>query len=278
MEYYHMTNNKYIRAIQENGLQPRNGNQSKSIGDEKKVVFYSQGKEGAIVMYLSFEKMYEDLKGARGDKALSKYRDCLGGKIELPEADLANLKDQVEQIESIRSTESFSDYYEDGPYFSIQSLEVEEIDDKNFNFANSWVTKAVSPEQLQVISLRNKSTGEITTSKFDVIKYMMSQTTPEAIAHMGINDELADYIKKYYEENAEEIARLSSDYEVETMSIDEYVKALDAKRVEQGIAVLSGQNIGKKVLREIKNTQEMENTSYQIARDNMDKGIEEKGE
>ena len=44
MEYYHMTKDKYIRGILKNGLQPKNGEQSKSIGDEKEVVFYSQGR------------------------------------------------------------------------------------------------------------------------------------------------------------------------------------------------------------------------------------------
>lgn len=258
MEYYHMTKDKYIRQIQKDGLCPINGDQSKSIGDEKKVVFYSEGKEGAIVMYLSFEKMYEDLKGERGDKALSRYRDYLDGKIELSDSDLSNLEDQVKQIEAIRSTGKFSEYYEDGPYFSIQNLAVEDIDDKNFNFANSWVTKGISPKNLQVMSLRNRQTGEVTASKFDVIKYMMSQTTPEAIADKGINDQLAEYIKRYYAENAEEITRLASNYEMGTMSIDEYVAILEDRRLQQGVKSISGQDIGKGVLEQIKDRKGME--------------------
>ena len=195
MEYYHMTKDKYIRGILKNGLQPKNGEQSKSIGDEKEVVFYSQGKEGAIVMYLSFEKMYEDLKGQRGDNVLSRYEQYLAGEITLSDSDLQNLEKQIKEIQEIRATKEFSEYYEDGLYLSIQDLEVEDIKDKNFNFANSWVTKPISPQQLQVMALRNKENGQLTTSKFDFVKYMMSEITPETIESLGINDALVEYIK-----------------------------------------------------------------------------------
>ncbi len=277
MEYYHMTKDKYIRAISKNGLQPQNGAQSKSIGDEKKVVFYSQGKEGAIVMYLSFEKMYEDLKGKRGNNAISKYEQYLAGEITLSESDLQNLENQLKEIQNIRATQEFSEYYDDGPYFSIQNLKVEDIKDKNFNFANSWVTKAISPQQLQVMALRSKENGQLITSKFDIAKYMMHQVTPEAIEAFGINDELAEYIKKYYEEHSAEIANLGNNYELETMSIEEYAHNLEERHSEQGFEELSGQSIGKSVLEQIKNTQKIEATAHQLSQKSNLKSIERGG-
>lgn len=278
MEYYHMTKNKYVRQIRKEGLQPLNGEQSKIIGDTKKCVFYSQGKEGAIVMYLAFRKKYEDLKGERGNELLKMYKDYLDGKLELSKEASIILTNRVKQIEAIRCTENFRDYYEEGPYFSIQNLKVEEIDDKQFNFANSWVTETIQPNQLQVVSLRNKRNGEVTASKHDVIKYMMSQTTPGAIENMGIDDSRAEYIRRCYEENKEEIYRFARDYEVDMMSVEEYADVLENGYAKRSIELLSGRTIGQEVLKEIGNTREMETTALQIAFDNRQKSVEERRE
>lgn len=41
---YHFEQDKWMRYVLENGLEPHNGQNSQSNGDEKKVLFYSQGK------------------------------------------------------------------------------------------------------------------------------------------------------------------------------------------------------------------------------------------
>lgn len=257
MEYYHMTQDKYIRLINDNGLIPRNGDNSQSIGDSKKVVFYSQGKEGAITMFLDFQKHYEEFKGEKGESILQKNKDYSDGKIQLHEKEVEVLKKQVEQINAVRDTEDFQDFVGQGPYIKIEDLEEEQILDPNFNFANSWVTKRIPPENLKVISLRNKESGEVTASKFDIIKYMMSQTTPNNIANKGINKRLANYITDYYRENSEEIARLGNNYEVELISMQDYID----KHIR---TELSGQKLGKDCTEQIKDTDGVAQTSADI--------------
>jgi hypothetical protein len=244
-ENYHMTNNKYLMNIAKEGLIRQNGDNSQSIGDGKNVVFYSQGKEGAIVMFLDFKKHYDDFKGEKGDKVLQKYQMHQSGEETLEEAEVDSLKKQVNQIENVRRTSTFKEFVGEGVYFNVNGIVPEDIQDKNFNFANSWTTKDVPPENLEVLMLRDKNSGEVLSSKFDIIDYFLSQTPPEKIAEMGINDSLEQYITNYYKENYDRISSLGSNFSLEKVAVQKYVEQYRGN-------TFSGQDLGKQVLEEIK--------------------------
>jgi hypothetical protein len=253
-ENYHMTSNRYLMNIAKEGLIPRNGDNSQSIGDGKKVVFYSQGKEGAIVMFLDFKKHYEEFKGEKGDKVLQKYQRYQNGENILEKEEADKLVKQVEQINSVRSTEDFKDFVGDGVYFNINGIVPEDVKDKNFNFANSWTTKEVPPENLEVLTLRDKNSDEVLSSKFDIIDYFLSQISPEEIAKTGINDSLVQYISDYYKENYHRISSMGSNFELEKVDLQKYIEQYRGKTI-------SAQELGSEVQDEIKN----ENTRAELA-------------
>jgi len=220
---YHFDNNKWMRYIKDNGLVPHNGQNSQSNKDNKKVVFYSQGEEGAVVMYMDFLKHYEDFKGEKGDKAKAKYDDAVAGRIELSEDEMNSLKSQVNEINRIRETDSIEEYVGEGPYLIISEVEDETIDDKHFNFANSWTTKTIPPEKLSVMVLKDKNGGKDLSEKADIIDFFLGKMTKAQVRELPINDKLSDYISNYMDEHQEELTHMHDSYTLESISLDQYI-------------------------------------------------------
>ena len=220
---YHFDKNKWMRYIKDNGLVPHNGQNSQSIKDDKKVVFYSQGEEGAVVMYMDFLKHYEDFKGEKGDKVIAQYDDAVAGRIELSEDEMNSLKSQVNEINRIRETDSIEEYVGEGPYLKISEVEDETIDDKHFNFANSWTTKTIPPEKLSVMVLKDKNGGKDLSEKGDIIDFFLGEMTEAQVRELPINDRLSDYISNYMNEHQEELTHMHDSYTLESMSLDQYI-------------------------------------------------------
>ena len=245
---YHFDENKWMRYIRDNGLVPHNGQNSQSIKDDKKVVFYSQGEEGAVVMYMDFLKHYEDFKGEKGDKAIAQYSEAVAGRIELSEDEMNSLKSQVNEINRIRETDSIEEYVGEGPYLKISEVEDESIDDKHFNFANSWTTKTIPPDKLSVMVLKDKNDGKDLSEKGDIIDFFLGKMTEEQIRELPINDGLIDYISRYKSDHQEELSSMQENYELDSMTIDQYISedlegkltAKDLKEpIKEGIERLS---------------------------------------
>ena len=220
---YHFDKNKWMRYIKDNGLVPHNGQNSQSIKDDKKVVFYSQGEEGAVVMYMDFLKHYEDFKGEKGDKVIAQYDDAVAGRIELSEDEMNSLKSQVNEINRIRETDSIEEYVGEGPYLKISEVEDETIDDKHFNFANSWTTKTIPPEKLSVMVLKDKNGGKDLSEKGDIIDFFLGEMTEAQVRELPINDKLSDYISNYMDEHQEELTHMHDSYTLESISLDQYI-------------------------------------------------------
>ena len=62
MYYYHMTSLDNLRSISKVGLIPQSGVNSKLIGDEKIKVFFSEGFEGAIALFVDFQLVYDKVR------------------------------------------------------------------------------------------------------------------------------------------------------------------------------------------------------------------------
>lgn len=61
MFYYHMASIDKLQSIREKGLIPKNESNSKLIGDEKVKVFFSEGFEGAIALFVDFQMVYDGI-------------------------------------------------------------------------------------------------------------------------------------------------------------------------------------------------------------------------
>ena len=65
MNYYHMTSLDRLNSISKIGLTPRNEDNSKLVDDEKIKVFFSEGFEGAIALFVDFDIVYENIKNGK---------------------------------------------------------------------------------------------------------------------------------------------------------------------------------------------------------------------
>ena len=62
MKCYHMTKLDYLDSINQFGLLPRSGDNSRLIQDDQVKVFFSEGYEGAIALYVDFSIVYRKAK------------------------------------------------------------------------------------------------------------------------------------------------------------------------------------------------------------------------
>ena len=95
MKCYHMTKIDNLDSISKLGLIPRNGDNSKLIHDDKIKVFFSEGYEGAIALYVDFSIVYQQVK----KKEIILNDDYLMNKI--------------------MSSKNLEDYLADGVYLSF---------------------------------------------------------------------------------------------------------------------------------------------------------------
>lgn len=241
-EDYSFINAKYLEQDSIEGLIPRNGGNSKAIQDDKTAIFYSQGKEGAIVMYFEFLRQYENLRGERGDKALQKYEAYQNGSLQLNEKEIVQLEAQIEQIKDIRNAQTFDDFMGDKLYLKIDGLDRQEDKKKadewraankgtkmNYNYANSWTEDTIPPDKIDVVTLQRNDGTDTKVSQKDIITYFMSQTSVEKIAELGINDTTLGLIQDYYEEHSLEISEFGTEYSLVNQDIKEFVQSRENK-------------------------------------------------
>ena len=62
MYYYHMTALNNLHSIMSQGLIPKNENNGKLIGEEKVKVFFSEGFEGAVALYVDFDIVFDRIR------------------------------------------------------------------------------------------------------------------------------------------------------------------------------------------------------------------------
>lgn len=247
-ENYSFINAKYLEQDSMEGLIPRNGGNSKAIQDDKTAIFYSQGKEGAIVMYFEFLRQYENLRGARGDEALQKYEAYQNGSLQLTEEQLAQLEAQIEQIKDVRDSQSFDEFMGDKLYLKIEGLDREEDKKKadewraahpgtkmNYNYANSWTEETIPPDRIDVVTLQRNDGTDTRVSQKDIITYFLGQTSIEKIAELGINDTTLGLIQAYYEEHSSEIAEFGTQYSLVNQNIKEFAQSRENKVQAYGV-------------------------------------------
>lgn len=245
-EMFSFIDSEYLKQDSIEGLIPRNGENSQSLQDDKKAIFYSQGKEGAIVMYFEFLKQYERLKGSAGDKALEQYANYKNGTIELSDEQVQLLQGQLKQITQMRETKDFDEFMGDKIYLKLNGIDTEQDRQAaeewrashpgtrmDYNYANSWTNSAISPDRIDVVSLQSKDGKDVRTSQKDLIKYFLSQTSIDKIEELGVNDTTLENIRKYYQEHSAEIAQMGEEYSLVTQNIQEFEQSRESKEAEK---------------------------------------------
>ena len=207
MDFYHMTSLDRLNSISKIGLTPRNEDNSKLINDEKNKVFFSEGFEGAIALFVDFDIVYENIKN-RKNKLIDK---------------------EIEK--KVLKTKNLFEYLKEGVYLQFDGTNIE----NERNFENGCTDKVIFPEKLNVCILRSLYNNSIIFSRFEIIKYMMSKTMPEEIKYYGTKypnspdfneatKRIQEKVKKYYISHKEEIEKYkNNDYLLEYIPITDFV-------------------------------------------------------
>ncbi len=188
MYYYHMTALDNLPSIAVRGLIPQNGDNGKLIGEEKVKVFFSEGFEGAVALYVDFDVVFNKIR-----KAQMKMADEFVRK-------------------NLLESKSLSDFLGEGVYLRFDGIGIR----NERNFENGCTDMKIPPEKLAVCVLRKNDDNSVLFSRFRVIKYMMAQIQPEQIKYYGAiyegspnfaeaTDRIQEKVKRYYKDHQTEI-------------------------------------------------------------------------
>ncbi len=207
MYYYHMTALSNLQSIALQGLIPKNENNGQLIGEEKIKVFFSEGFEGAVALFVDFNIVFDRIK-----KGQMKVAD------EFVKNQLLNAK-------------SLSDYLGEGVYLRFDGTGIK----NERNFENGCTDTTISPKKLSVCILRKKGDNSIIFSRFEIIKYMMSKTRPEQIKYYGESYEgaptfaeatsrIQEKVKTYYRNHQTEISKYDDcSYTLDFIALGDFI-------------------------------------------------------
>lgn len=189
MDYYHMTALSNLSSISVHGLIPQNGENGQLIGENKTKVFFSEGFEGAVALFVDFDMVFNKIKT---------------GQIKL-------IDKRLEQ--SVLQSKSLFDYLGEGVYLRFDGTKIE----NERNFENGCTDSIILPACLSVCVLRAEDCKTESFSRRDIIGYMMAKTLPEQIRYYGTcyagspdfaeaTARIQEKVKRYYRNHRAEIA------------------------------------------------------------------------
>lgn len=181
MKCYHMTTIDRIDSINQFGLIPRNkeisnDTISKLINETRVKVFFSEGFEGAIALFIDVNIVYNKIKK---------------GEMPLEDDTLYN---------KILASQNLRDYLGSGVYLCFDS---DVVENEN-NPVDGCTSKIIEPDKLRVVLLINLKDDSYSYSRFDILHYMMARTLPESIKYNGIKWPNTDMFKHHYARTEEE--------------------------------------------------------------------------
>ena len=197
MNYYHMTSLDRLNSISKIGLTPRNEDNSKLINDEKNKVFFSEGFEGAIALFVDFEIVYENIK--------NKKTELIDKEIE----------------KKVLKSKNLFEYLKEGVYLQFDGTDIE----NERNFENGCTSEVILPEKLNVCILKSLYNDSIIFSRFEIIKYMMSKIMSKEIKYYGVKyKESPNFNDATVRIHKEEIEKYkNNDYFLEYIPITDFV-------------------------------------------------------
>ncbi len=207
MYYYHMTTLNNLYSIAKQGLIPKNENNGKLIGEEKVKVFFSEGFEGAVALYVDFDIVFDRIRKEQ-----------------------MKVVDEFVRKKLIKSKNLF-DFLGEGVYLRFDGTEIK----NERNFENGCTDMTISPEKLSVCILRRECDNSIIFSRFEIIKYMMAKIQPEQIKYYGAiyegspnfteaTSRIQEKVKKYYKDHQTEITEYGNcDYILDFIELKDFV-------------------------------------------------------
>ncbi len=207
MYYYHMTALNNLPSIAVQGLIPQNGNNGKLIEEEKIKVFFSEGFEGAVALYVDFDIVFDKIK-----KAQMKITDEF-------------------VLQKLLKSKNLSDFLGKGVYLRFDGTGIR----NERNFENGCTDIIIPPEKIEVCILRNENDNSIIFSRFRIIKYMMAKIQPEQIKYYGAiykgspnfteaTDRIQEKVKRYYRDHQTEISEyVNCGYILASINLKDFV-------------------------------------------------------
>ncbi len=207
MYYYHMTALNNLSSIAVQGLIPQNGNNGKLIEEEKIKVFFSEGFEGAVALYVDFDIVFDKIK-----KAQMKITDEF-------------------VLQKLLKSKNLSDFLGEGVYLRFDGTGIR----NERNFENGCTDIIIPPEKIEVCILRNENDNSIIFSRFRIIKYMMAKIQPEQIKYYGAiykgspnfaeaTDRIQEKVKRYYRDHQTEISEyVNCGYILASINLKDFV-------------------------------------------------------
>ena len=207
MYYYHMTALNNLPSIAVQGLIPQNGNNGKLIEEEKIKVFFSEGFEGAVALYVDFDIVFDKIK-----KAQMKITDEF-------------------VLQKLLKSKNLSDFLGEGVYLRFDGTGIR----NERNFENGCTDIIIPPEKIEVCILRNENDNSIIFSRFRIIKYMMAKIQPEQIKYYGAiykgspnfteaTDRIQAKVKRYYRDHQTEISEyVNCGYILASINLKDFV-------------------------------------------------------
>ena len=207
MYYYHMTALNNLSSIAVQGLISQNGNNGKLIEEEKIKVFFSEGFEGAVALYVDFDIVFDKIK-----KAQMKITDEF-------------------VLQKLLKSKNLSDFLGEGVYLRFDGTGIR----NERNFENGCTDIIIPPEKIEVCILRNENDNSIIFSRFRIIKYMMAKIQPEQIKYYGAiykgspnfteaTDRIQEKVKRYYRDHQTEISEyVNCGYILASINLKDFV-------------------------------------------------------
>lgn len=208
MKYYHMTSLDRLSSIEDIGLVPRNEDNSKLVDDDKVKVFFSEGFEGCIVLFVDFSIVYENIRNR---------------KVKL---------DNKKLEEKILNSKDLAEYLKEGVYLEFEDTSI--VNERNFE--NGCTSKIIDPKILNVCIIKDSIDNSIIYSRFEIIKYMMSRVLVNDIKYYGANykdspdtviatKRIQEKVNKYYNNHKNEFEKYKDDrFVLEYMPLSIFIK------------------------------------------------------
>ncbi len=141
--YYHHTKLKNISQILETGLVGKIGEASKFGKETIPRVYFSEGIEGVLATAETFQDRFNSL--------------------------------MKEQGKTEWENKNVEEYLGESIYLCFEGKDIKnENPNKENAFRNGCTSKNISPQELKICILRNKSTNQVLWHRDDIIKYMLA--------------------------------------------------------------------------------------------------------
>ena len=203
-ECFHFTKLKNLYSIKNIGLQPSLDENSKAVGDEKPKISFSDGKIGAIGLYLEFYRVFNDYKnGTR----------------------IPNKPGELEMYKKIMNSKSLEDYLGDGVYLLFDGTELE---NEGGNTGKGGIYDAstrtpIESNKLKIGLIRNNDTKKVSYSMYDYINYLMSTLSKEEALKMPTK--FQQTMITYFNEHKEEIKKFrTGNYSQKDVNLDTFCR------------------------------------------------------